>query len=140
MQLGYHKGFGFGIISQINNDFLNMEFKIGQKNIIRTFIELISQDLTNNLIDMSYKSNYTELELNNAKTISFNKVQFNEKSNTFTLIDQYDNTINVEYNNGNFTTICSCSDTFNCIHGLAALVYLSSYFNDIQQEYVNQKI
>lgn len=139
MQFGYHKGFGFGIISQTNNDFLNMEFKIGQKNIIRTFIELIPQDLTNNLIEMSYKSNYTESELNNAKTISFNKVQFNEKSNTFILIDQYDNTISVEYNNGNFTTICSCSDTFNCIHGLAALVYLSSYFNDIQQDYIQSK-
>lgn len=135
MQFGYHKGFGFGVICETNNDFLTIEFKIGKKNIIRTFIELIPQDLTNDLINKSYKSNYTESELNNAQTISFSKVQFNEKSNTFTLIDQYDNTINVEYNNGEFTTICSCTDTFNCIHGLASLIYLSDLFGNLNSKY-----
>lgn len=143
--VGFHKSFGFGIVESIRADIVKISFDgISEKSIIRSKINIINDTFAIYIIEGQFENGSYENE--NLADFSFTNVSYNEEQNKFTLFDNYQNQIDIEFVNGKATTICSCIDTFDCIHGYAALKYLKEMLSSFDSEnqnlsfYLDQKL
>lgn len=128
--IGFHEKFGFGAIKSIDNDIVKITFDgMSEKNIVRFKVNVLNEKFAKYIIDSKFSNEKYPNE--NLSDFSFHDVKYDELQNKFTLIDNYQNRIDIEFNGFKATTICSCIDTFDCIHGYAALEYLAKLLKKV---------
>ena len=102
---------------------------MSEKNIVRFKVNVLNEKFAKYIIDSKFSNEKYPNE--NLSDFSFHDVKYDELQNKFTLIDNYQNRIDIEFNGFKATTICSCIDTFDCIHGYAALEYLAKLLKKV---------
>ncbi len=132
--IGYHNKFGFGAIKSNDERVVTITFDgISEKYIIRNKINIIDNDFLNYILEEKYNDFSFDLEEENFDIIG---ASYDESQNRFTVIDSKQNRVDIEYSSGRATTICSCNETFDCIHGRSALNYLNKVLKETTS-YIN---
>lgn len=128
--IGFHDEFGFGAIKLIYDDAVTITFDgVSEKTIVKYKINIIDEAFAKYIIDRKFVNEKYNNE--NFSDFSYSSVKYDEIQKKFTLYDNYQNRIDIEFNGIKATTICSCLDTFDCVHGYAALEYLAKILTDV---------